>query len=280
VLPELPEVETICRGLKAALTGDVIQAAEVLRSDSIGYPTVDEFCRQISGHRFENVYRRGKYILIDLDEDSGFAVHLRMSGRMLVVEPLQTSNKFLRVRFLLKSGRELHFEDMRVFGRIWYVPAGCTFEQIIPALADLGIEPLTEFDGAALARIFKNRKQAVKTALLDQRLIAGIGNIYADESLFQANIHPLRPAHTLRTKELQRLATEIISVLRCAIELGGTTIRDYTSSQGINGKYQNEAWVYGRTGESCKVCARRIVRTRIAGRSAHYCPKCQKEPRF
>lgn len=274
-MPELPEVETVCRGLQTQLPGDVIRQVEVLRRDSIGYPDVEEFCKRLVGHRFVGVSRRGKYILIDLDKNGGLAVHLRMSGRLIVGQAKDRKGSFLRVRILLASGRELQYEDMRVFGRLWYKPSDKRFDQVIPTLAELGVEPLSGLTGASLKNIFSKRKQAIKSALMDQRLLAGIGNIYADESLFQARIHPLRAAGDLKVDELDRLALEIPRVLRKAIENRGTTLRDYTDSEGVNGNYQNRSWVYGRTGEKCRVCREQIQRLKIAGRSSHFCLICQ-----
>ncbi len=277
-MPELPEVETVCRGLRANILGDAIKSVEVLRKESIGYPSVGEFERTVPGHTFEDVSRRGKYILIHMSGQSGLAVHLRMSGRLLLVEKKKPA-KFLRVRMQLKSGRELQFEDMRVFGRIWYIPPGKTFAEIIPTLAELGPEPLEGLTGVALQEVFARRKQAIKSALLDQRLLAGVGNIYADESLFHSGIHPLSAAGSLKLKELERLAEEVKKVLTRAIELGGTTFSDFTSSQGVNGNYQHDAWVYGRTGSDCRICTATIVRVKIGGRSSHYCPGCQPKRR-
>jgi formamidopyrimidine-DNA glycosylase len=278
-LPELPEVETVCRGLRAKILGDVIEAVEVLRKDSIGYPAVSEFTRAVPGHTFESVSRRGKYILIGMSKKTGLAVHLRMSGQLLLVDKKAPPDKFLRVRMRLKSGRELHFADMRVFGRIWFVPPGKTFAEVIPTLAELGAEPLECLTGLALQDVFARRKQAIKSALLDQRLLAGVGNIYADESLFHSGINPLRPAGTLKLKELERLAEEIKNVLSRAIELGGTTFSDFKNSEGVNGNYQHDAWVYGRTGSDCRVCEEAILRVKIGGRSSHYCPQCQPKRR-
>lgn len=274
-MPELPEVETVCRGLNLQLPGTTIKKVEVLRTDSIGYPSVKEFCRRVVGHRFESVSRRGKYILIALDEDAGLACHLRMSGRLLVVDKKAPPGKFLRVRIVLDDGRELRFEDMRVFGRIWYKPAAISFAEVIPTLAELGLEPLDGMTAQTLSDAFKGKKQPIKSALLDQRLLAGIGNIYADESLFRSGIHPLRRAGELNCADLDRLAIEIRKVLKSAIKHRGTTLRDYTDSEGVNGNYQNKACVYGRTGLACRVCKGTIERVKIAGRSSHYCLKCQ-----
>ena len=299
-MPELPEVETVKRGLDKALKGDAIKSAEVLRAASIAYPEVDDFVRLVKGHKFGHVLRRGKYLLIELDKGAGLACHLRMSGRLIVrgeskesdIKAKATSKtkaaakkttdrepKFLRVTFELESGRELHFEDMRVFGRLWYKPKGKTFEDVIPTLGELGIEPLEkEMDGKHLQKLFANKSQPIKTALMDQRVIAGIGNIYADESLFLTGVHPLTPAKDVKLPVLTKLAVNIKTVLERSIASGGSTLRDYSDSEGVNGKYQHEAYVYGREGLPCRKCGELIERIRIAGRSSHYCPHCQPKP--
>lgn len=274
-MPELPEVETVCRGLQRSVIGDTIRDAKVLRLDSIEYPEPERFVKAVRGHRIESVRRRGKYILIDLDKGAGLAVHLRMSGRFMVVDGKAAPERFLRVRMRLESGRDLRFEDMRVFGRLWYVPKGASFQDIIPTLAELGIEPLSGLDGAHLGSVLQGKKQAIKTALMDQRVLAGLGNIYADEALFRANVHPMRSAGELKARELETLAIVIREVLENAIEKRGTTLRDYRDSEGVNGNYQHSSLVYGRYGEPCRVCGREIERTKIGGRSSHFCTKCQ-----
>jgi len=279
-MPELPEVETVCRGLRANIMGDTITGVEVLRSDSVEYPDIETFSSSLIGHEFDSVSRRGKYILISLDEKAGLAVHLRMSGRLIVMPGDKEPDRFLRVRLRLKSGRQIQYSDMRVFGRLWYVPEGESFEAVIPTLAELGPEPLEQLTADVLQASLKNRKQVIKTALLDQRIIAGIGNIYADEALFLSGINPLRAAGSLKKNELIKLTETIQAVLTRAIEAGGTTFSDYTSAEGINGRYQHEAFVYGRDGEKCRVCATIIERVKVGGRSTHFCLVCQKNKRW
>lgn len=315
-MPELPEVETICRGLRGKIIGDTIVGAQVMRAETIAYPRAAQFVKAVVGHSFCAVGRRGKYILIELDRQAGLAIHLRMSGRILLVGKKHSAGAHLRLRLSLASGQELHFEDMRVFGRVWYVPAGSDFAKVIPSIAQLGPEPLviagTAFASAPvtmagiaakpsvrllsmagaiiasantlvpalkkedLMRCFKGKKQSIKSALLDQSIIAGIGNIYADESLFRAGIKPLRQAGSLHMPELERLVTAIGAVLARGIERGGTTLRDYTDSDGVNGNYQDDAWVYGRSGKACRICGHKIASVKIAGRTSCYCPKCQR----
>ncbi len=278
-MPELPEVETIVRGLSRILKGDEVTQVEVLRKDSIAFPKKPEdFAKQLRGRTFETFSRRGKYMLLGLDGGAGLGVHLRMSGRLIVRGAKQKNDhSFLRVRMKLASGRELHYEDMRVFGRLWFVPESMTFDEVIPALQTLGVEPINgNLSGVILKELFARKTQAVKSALLDQTVISGVGNIYADEALFLAGVRPLTRACDISSKKLNVLAEKIDQVLCSAIEAGGSTLRDYTDSEGVNGNYQNLAWVYGRKGEACRVCSKPIERVKIGGRSSHFCSKCQK----
>lgn len=278
-MPELPEVETVRLGLEKFLVGDSFAGVQVLRKDSVGYPAVSEFVKGLTGRKVIAAKRRGKYILIELDSNAGLGVHLRMSGRLIVADKKHRAAEFLRVLIKLNSGRELRFEDMRVFGRMWYVPPGEDFSKVIPALQELGPEPLEGLKPDHLVSAFRGKKQAIKTALLDQTIIAGLGNIYADEVLFQTGIHPLSLAGAVTEKDAEKLVIAIAKTLREAIRHGGTTLRDYANSEGVNGNYQNESWVYGREDEPCRVCGTEIERIKLAGRSAHFCGQCQRKLR-
>lgn len=274
-MPELPEVECVLRGLEKSLAGERIAEVVVLRAQSIAHPSAKLFVKLVPGHIFSDFVRRGKYLLMHFDDGSGMACHLRMSGALVVKTKKETKDKHLRVLFKMTSGKELHFEDMRVFGRLWYVKQGSSFAEAIPALTKMGPEPLTDLTSKYLQEKLSGRRQAIKTALLDQELVAGIGNIYADEVLFLSGIHPQTQASNIGVKKLVRLVENIQHVLRHAIIAGGSSIRDYKDSQGVNGNYQNEALVYGRTGEACHKCGRLIKRVKLAGRSSHFCPRCQ-----
>jgi formamidopyrimidine-DNA glycosylase len=274
-MPELPEVETVRRSLLKRLPGKRITAVKVLRKDSIESPAAADFAKALVGHSFKDITRRGKYILFTLDGGATMVAHLRMSGRLLVVEHGAALNKHVRVCVSLSSNEDLLFEDMRVFGRLWYAPAKVQVEKIVPALAELGVEPLVDLDAPFLKSRFHKRTQAIKTALLDQTVIAGVGNIYADESLHLARINPKKKACSLTAAELERLVTHVKEVLARAIELRGSTLRNYTDSEGVNGNYQNRSWVYGREGEPCRTCGEAIKRIKLAGRSSHFCPQCQ-----
>lgn len=278
-MPELPEVETVRLGLEKFLVGDSFAGVQVLRTDSVGYPGVKEFVKGLTGRQVVAAKRRGKYLLLELDSNAGLGVHLRMSGRLIVADKKHRDAQFLRVLIKLKSGRELRFEDMRVFGRMWYVPPGEEFLKVIPALQELGPEPLEDLTAEHLFGAFRGKKQAIKTALLDQTIIAGLGNIYADEVLFQTGIHPLSLAGSITKSDADKLVVAIAKTLKEAIRHGGTTLRDYANSEGVNGNYQNESWVYGREDEPCRVCGTEIERIKLAGRSAHFCGNCQKKLR-
>lgn len=277
-MPELPEVETVRRGLLARLSGKTIAKAEVLRPASIGYPEPDQFALAIVGHTFVDVRRRGKYLICELDKGAHLAAHLRMSGRLLVTKSGKSNarEEHIRVDLTLTNGEHLIFEDMRVFGRLWYIAAKEKVEDKVSGLKGLGPEPLDPgFDGAYLQQAFASKSQAVKSALLDQTIIAGIGNIYADESLHLAGVNPQKPAKELKLAELNLLAKQVIEVLSRAIKLGGSSLRNYTDSDGVNGNYQQKAHVYGREGDPCRRCRSQIVRVKIGGRSSHFCPTCQ-----
>ena len=270
-MPELPEVEVVRRGLKAKILGETVAAVEIFREQSIGYPAQKKFTALLAGRTFTDVSRRGKYLLLHLDgkakaEQAYLIVHLRMSGRLVLIDKQQVDKKkfkFLRVRMILNSGKALCFEDMRVFGRLYYVASNADLAKAIPSFAKLGIEPLENFTDKQLLEFFKNSGRAIKTALLDQTLIAGIGNIYADEVLYQSGIHPLTRAAQVTAKQAKLLAEIIPKTLKRAIERGGSSIKDFVDSEGVNGNYQHESAVYGRTGKPCRKCKTAIARLKL-----------------
>lgn len=281
-MPELPEVETLRRDLLRHLPGEKVRQVQVLRPDSVGYPDDPEaFKSGMAGQVFtDRMLRRGKYLVLDLESGAALGVHLRMSGRLLWREAGEPDESHLRVRFELEGGHELRFEDLRVFGRLWLVPPGTPAHQVIRGLVPLGPEPFEAvFGGGYLLEQFRGRSQAVKSALLDQRLVAGVGNIYADEALFSSGIHPATSVGNLDAAALERLARSVIDVLQEGIAHRGTTLRNYTDAQGVNGNYAGTARVYGRRGEPCRVCQVPIERIRLGGRSTHFCPKCQSDYR-
>ena len=271
-MPELPEVETIAQGLQTSLVGRTIVGVEVRWARSVVPPAPDAFARRLIGQAITRVRRRGKWVVIALSGGDTLLVHLRMTGR-LVIEPAEPSDdRHLRVLFSLDDGRWLHFFDMRKFGRLVLTsdPRG--------VLGDLGPEPLAAgFTAAQLEEMLARRRGRVKPLLLDQRFLAGLGNIYADEALWRAGIHPLRPASTLAAAETRRLHRAIRSVLRAAINSGGTTLSDsaYRQPDGRSGEFSGLLAVYGREGQPCARCGAGIERIVVSQRGTHYCPGCQ-----
>jgi len=272
-VPELPEVETTRRALEAHLAGARIVRVEVRRRD-LRRPLPPDLPRLLEGRRLLGFERRGKYLIVEPDGPSHLIVHLGMSGRLL----LDAGNDHPHAHLVLRveDGRSLALVDPRRFGLLEAVPAGAALSH--PLLAGLGPEPLDPgFDGAVLAQAFAGRTAPVKHLLLDQRVVAGLGNIYACEALFEARIHPFHPAGELDRRACGRLARAICAVLERAIEAGGSSLRDYVAADGRLGNFQNAFRVYGRDGTPCLRCGAKIVREVRAGRSTFFCPRCQPE---
>lgn len=274
-MPELPEVETYVRELEPLLLGRQVCAAQVFWPRTIAAPAVAEFQAQIVGQQFARFGRRGKYMLLGLAGGATLIVHLRMTGH-LQVEPAATApDKHTHVLLDLDSGAHLFFRDSRKFGRIWLV------EDVAPVLARLGPEPLSDdFAPDGLGQRLAGRQAAIKALLLDQSIVAGVGNIYADEALFRAGIHPLRSGGSLTGAELARLHAAVCTVLAEGIaaagsSLGVSSIQNYQRPSGQPGSFQEQHRVFQRTGQPCVVCGAPIVRIVIAQRSTHFCPGCQ-----
>lgn len=280
-MPELPEVETVCRGLNAVTPNQKIVGGEVLRDSTIAHPvSVGEFVALLQGSAIAQWHRRGKYLLAELVKDkraSGWlGVHLRMTGQLLWCQPNDPLQKHTRVRLFFANEKELRFVDQRTFGKMWWVPPQVEPPQIISGLRQLGPEPFSdEFSIEYFAKQLYNRHRSIKTALLDQAIVAGVGNIYADEALFLSGIAPTQPCGQLTLAEIDRLRTALIQVLQDSIQAGGTTFSNFLNVQGINGNYGGTAWVYNREGQPCRVCKTLIGRIKLGGRSAHFCPHCQ-----
>ncbi|MCG8368356.1 MAG: DNA-formamidopyrimidine glycosylase [Pseudanabaenales cyanobacterium] len=281
-MPELPEVETVRRGLNRVTLNYPIRGGQVLLDRTIAYPSsADDFLAGLKGARLTEWRRRGKYLLgkLSLEKQSAgwLGVHLRMTGQLLWLRQDESLQTHCRVRLFFEPDRELRFVDQRTFGRMWWAPPGKPLELIIPGLLKLGPEPFkADFSVNYLAGALKNRHRPIKNALLDQTLVAGIGNIYADEALFLSGIRPKTLCARLGPRRIKRLHEAIRQVLTIGIESGGTTFSDFRDIQGINGNYGKVAWVYDRAKEPCRVCGTLIQRLKLAGRSAHYCPKCQR----
>jgi formamidopyrimidine-DNA glycosylase len=275
-MPELPEVETIARGVNERLRGDRI--LEVWFS-SYTQPFKNSPAEQASGLEgltILGVRRVGKHIVCDLGEAGSqtptaqWLVHLGMTGRLLVTTPDGTLEPHTHARLTLASGREMRFVDPRRFGRLEFRELNT-----VKAFIGPGSEPTT-INPEDFARLFRGRKLAIKAALLNQSLLHGVGNIYADESLFRAGIRPKRMAGRLKRAELDKLRAALQEVLQHAISLGGSSVSDYVDANGVRGFFQLEHRVYLRTGKPCLVCGTPIRRILLAGRGTHFCPICQR----
>jgi formamidopyrimidine-DNA glycosylase len=305
-MPELPEVEYTARQLRVTIVGATIRQAQVFWERTVGHPTLIEFLEEIAKRRIEGIRRRGKFLLLDLSGDMLLTIHRRMTGNLFILpsgweidtslqqtDPIAWGTRgptfkkieadnastfdlsllaYCRVCFDLTDGRRLLFTDPRKFGRIELWPHQLEAE----ALVGVGIEPLSaDFTVDYLVQALAKRKSAIKQVLLAQEVVAGIGNIYADEALFQAYIHPLRPASSLTPDEIELLHHAIVSVLTLGIEHGGTSFNDYRDLWGEAGDNYNHVHVYHQHGKPCPRCGTAIVRITAGQRSTHFCPTCQ-----
>jgi formamidopyrimidine-DNA glycosylase len=295
-MPELPEVETVARGLQGSVAGRRILSVTLRKSDFIDDPAAIE--RELPGRRIVRVERFGKFMLLQLARqndpvragaESGAAasngrpaeaiqeallVHLGMTGNLAPHHAEQPLAKHTHVTFVLDDGRELRYTDPRRFGRMAYL-AG---ETLAAELLRFGAEPL-RVSAEEFARRVRSSRARIKALLLDQRVLRGVGNIYADESLWSARIHPARAGTSLKPAEVETLLRALQKILRKAIQMRGSSISDFVDAEGVEGDYQQHHRVYGREGEKCFRCGARIKRMIVAGRSSHFCPVCQRAPR-
>jgi len=276
-MPELPEVETVARGLRATLPGRCILAVRLGKTDFLDDPAA--ITRGLPGRTIEGVERRGKFLILWLSRGNGaprpgLLVHLGMTGQLMVLPAAQPAARHTHVVIHLDDGRELRYADMRRFGQMALLDEAAIEER----LGGLGAEPL-ELDERAFCVRIASRRARIKALLLDQHVLRGIGNMYADESLWRARIHPTRLARTLRRKELSRLYCAIRRVLERAIELRGSSVSDYLDAEGRTGEFQRLHRVYGREGKRCFRCKAKVRRMTVAGRSSYFCPCCQPAPR-
>ena len=296
-MPELPEVETIARGLDKRVAGDTVESVWIGSRKQPLKSSAGVIASTLEGKRIARVHRAGKHIVFDLEENAPAAkgptkkgsraghgktrqaaslqtaqwiVHLGMTGRMVVSEPAAEIAKHTHLIAKLASGRELRFIDPRMFGKL-----SVHLQSETGGFDPGGVEPLEVSEDPFVA-LFRGRKTPIKSALLNQKLLRGVGNIYADESLFRAGLRPRRRAATITRDQLGKLYRAVQEVLREAIALGGSSISDYVDADGEEGFFQLQHRVYGREGEPCMVCATAIRRVVLAGRSSHYCAKCQK----
>ncbi|SFL35719.1 bifunctional DNA-formamidopyrimidine glycosylase/DNA-(apurinic or apyrimidinic site) lyase [Halanaerobium salsuginis] len=276
-MPELPEVETVIKGLRPLITDKVITDVEVREAMMIGYPEkdVEKFKQGIIATQIESVKRRGKYIMIELNNGKQLIIHLRMTGKLLVKEVEAFRDKHTHLIFSLNDGQQIRFNNIRKFGRVYLIDKN--HPEQAGGLAKLGPEPLDqELSLEDFKKLFVGRRGVLKSLLLNQKFVAGIGNIYADEILFRAGIKPDRTADTLTELEKEKIYINMREVLAKGIIYGGTSFSDYVNAFGEKGSFQEELQVHQREGEECYKCGTIIEKTKISGRSTYYCPQCQK----
>ncbi|MGK7921096.1 MAG: DNA-formamidopyrimidine glycosylase [Trichodesmium sp.] len=300
-MPELPEVEIVKRGLNQLTLNQEILGGEVLLKRTVAHPiSIVDFDHGLTGKAIAQWHRRGKYLLAQLykwgeevpditqanqNQHGWLGVHLRMTGQLLWVKPESSLHKHTRVRLFFnhpskknkkQTSSELRFVDQRTFGQMWVVPPVTEISQIITGLQKLGPEPFSsEFSIEYLTKKLHKREKVIKTALLDQTIIAGLGNIYADEALFLSGIRPTTLCKDLTEDQVEQLHIAILKVLENSIEAGGTTFSNFLNVQGVNGNYGGVAWVYNRSGQPCRICQTSLEKIKLGGRSTHFCPQCQ-----
>lgn len=270
-MPELPEVETTRCGVQPHLTGQTITAL-IVRQPKLRWPVPENLASLVEGKAINAVNRRGKYLLLELD-NGAVMIHLGMSGSLYMVAEDQPAAYHDHVDIRLSNGMALRLTDPRRFGSVLWQPAGTVHE----LLGKLGPEPLSEqFTADYLQQCCQGRKQAIKQLIMDSHVVVGVGNIYANEALFSAEIHPKRAAGKISKQRLERFVDEIKQVLSRAIEQGGTTLKDFVGGDGKPGYFKQELQVYGRGGESCVVCQAVLKEIRLGQRSTVYCGECQR----
>lgn len=286
-MPELPEVETLKRELEKGLVGQVINHIQILWPKTVQPETKTSFSKIITDKKIVKLERRAKILLIHLDKESSLAVHLKMTGQLILVPKagkiilgghpttdIQTPGPHTRVIFTFQGGDKLYFNDLRKFG--WIKILDEKLKKYINH--ELGLEPLSKtFTMVKWKNILKKYpRRTIKQTLLDQKLIAGIGNIYADEAVHLSYVLPVRKIQTLTEKEIKNLHKNIVAVLKLSIQKKGTSSKNYVRSDGSRGGFMPYLMVYGRNDQACKSCGTKIVKIKHAGRGTHYCPKCQK----
>jgi formamidopyrimidine-DNA glycosylase len=278
-MPELPEVETVTRLIRPGVEGRLIRGVKVHWERTIGGQSLAAFEEAVRGKRIARAWRRAKYVVLDLQARKRPAgqllIHLRMTGRLHVVDSGEEIGPYERVRLLLEKGRALSFVDVRKFGRFVYL------EDSEPTFSRLGPEPLgEEFTREWLGSSLRARRRALKPLLLDQSFLSGLGNIYVDEALFRARLHPLRHANKLKKDQSDRLHAEIRAVLGEAIEREGSSFDAfYRTPEGQPGSYQHQFQVYGRHGQACHACGATLKKITVGQRGTHVCLRCQRPPR-
>lgn len=274
-MPELPEVETIKRSLEKHLVGHKIISLLKFR-DSLRYSLDEKLKEKVTGSSVIDIRRIAKYLIVDLNNSNSLVFHLGMTGRLTLRSKDYFFQKHDHVAFGLEDNNILVFNDPRRFGMIYISPTPEVSSQ--KYFSSLGVEPFSvEFNAIYLERCFKNRRSSIKLAITDNKIVVGVGNIYASESLFLSKIHPLTPAQSLTKKELSALARSIVAVLSKAIDAGGTTLRDFVNGDNKPGYFKQELNVYDRKGLECYFCKTKIVKIVQSGRATYFCPLCQCE---
>ncbi len=279
-MPELPEVETIRRQLAPSIEGRTLEELRVLDARWCSPAHPDEVADSVRGRRIERVSRRGKYLLFELEDEVTLVMHLRMTGALLLVAEADDheGHPHLRARTTLDDGRRVLFCDQRRFGTGEVLLGADTVEGYFSSR--LGVEPLSpDFTTEVLGALARNRKAPVKAFLLSQERVAGVGNIYADEALFRARLHPLRPVGTLKRGQIASLRDAVVESLEAGIDARGATIDDFRHTDGARGSFQDRFLVHRREGEPCPRCGSSIRKLRAAGRGTYVCPRCQPRPR-
>ncbi len=273
-MPELPEVETVRKTLKNQILNEVIKEVFVYYPNIIVEPSVDEFKRKLRKEKIIDIQRRGKWLIFVLN-NYYLLSHLRMEGKFHLRRHDDELKRHEHVAFLFESGLELRYNDTRKFGRMYLLDKDKAFSQ--KPLNELGYEPWDELlTSEYLKEKYSKKKLPIKTVILDQGIITGIGNIYADEILFLSKINPLKSATDITDEDCHNIILNTREVLNKAIELGGTTIRSYESSEGVHGRFQNNLLVHNHEGDNCPKCGTKIAKIRVGGRGTYYCPNCQK----
>lgn len=276
-MPELPEVETIRKDLEKEILGVKILGVEAEKPNPLRGISLEQFRKEVAGKKIEGIRRRAKNLLLDLSEGKTVVLHLRLAGQLLLRKKSEPEDRFVRLTFLLEDGRELRFADMRRFGTIDLTETASVDETLDQKL---GPEPLSSsFTPGALEDILKGKTGQVKAVLMDQKMLSGIGNIYSDEILFAAGVHPLRSAKSLKREEVGKIYQATQRILKEAIEHRGSSgpqESEYRDIRGEKGEQQRHHQVYQRAGLACFKCGTLIKRIKLGGRSGHYCPNCQR----
>ena len=274
-MPELPEVETVKEALNQTVKGQTIKDIELRYEPMVKNMSADEFKEKLINQTIQEVSRRGKYLVFHFD-DYQLLSHLRMEGKYFYVDSNFELNSHVHVIFTLENGKRLLYQDTRKFGTYHLYDKAIDLETTAPFQV-LGLEPFaTEFTPSYVKEKIQNKKKPIKSLLLDQTVVCGLGNIYVDEVLYRARLHPLTSSSELTDKDIENVVKYTVEVLARAIELGGTTIRTFSSSHGVSGTFQNELLVHQRKGENCYECHTPIEKIKVGGRGTYFCPTCQK----